>query len=55
MIAADIDKGARRRLLERLRHREQIERWRTLLTDSVRFKLNHPDAVLRKWKARRLP
>jgi hypothetical protein len=47
----DIDKGARCRLLECLRHREQIERWRVLLTDSERFKLNHPDAVLRKWKA----
>ena len=47
----DIDKGARCRLLECLRHREQIERWRALLTDSERFKLNHPDAVLRKWKA----
>jgi hypothetical protein len=47
----DIDKGARCRLLECLRHREQIDRWRALLTDSERFKLNHPDAVLRKWKA----
>ena len=47
----DIDKGARCRLLECLHHREQIERWRALLTDSERFKLNHPDAVLRKWKA----
>jgi hypothetical protein len=48
---ADVDKGARCRLLECLRHREQIEKWRALLTDSERFKLNHPDAVLRKWKA----
>ncbi|WP_156928315.1 hypothetical protein [Bradyrhizobium sp. th.b2] len=47
----DIDKSARCRLLECLRHREQIEKWRALLTDSERFKLNHPDAVLRKWKA----
>jgi hypothetical protein len=47
----DIDKGIRCRLLECLRHREQIERWRALLTDSERFKLNHPDAVLRKSKA----
>jgi hypothetical protein len=47
----DIDKGTRCRLLECLRHREQIERWRSLLTDSEQFKLNHPDAVLRKWKA----
>ena len=47
----EIDKGARCRLLECLRHREQIERWRGLLTDGERFKLNHPDAVLRKWKA----
>ena len=47
----DIDKGTRCRLLECLRVREQIERWRALLTDGERFKLNHPDAVLRKWKA----
>jgi hypothetical protein len=47
----DIDKGTRCRLLECLRHREQIERWRARLTDSERFKLNHPDANLRKWKA----
>ncbi|MBR0698105.1 hypothetical protein [Bradyrhizobium lablabi] len=47
----DVDKGARCRLLECLRHREHIERWRALLTDNERFKLNHPDAVLRKWKA----
>ena len=46
-----IDKSARCRLLECLRHREQIERWRGLLTDRERFKLNHPDAILRKWKA----
>src|SRR5262249_39602614 len=51
----EIDKAARSRLLECLRHRDQIERWRALLTDSERFKLNHPDAVLRKWKAAPAP
>jgi hypothetical protein len=47
----DIDKGTRCRLLECLRLREQIERWRVSLTDNERFNLNHPDGVLRKWKA----
>jgi hypothetical protein len=47
----EIDKGARTRALECLKHKVEIEKWRARLTDSERFKLNHPEAVLRKWKA----
>jgi len=47
----EIDKGARSRLLDCLEHIVEIEKWRARLTDSERFKLNHPDTVLRKWKA----
>src|SRR5262249_4575059 len=46
----EVDKGARCRLLECLQHRDEIERWRALLTDAERFRVNHPDTVLRKWK-----
>jgi hypothetical protein len=46
-----IDKSARNHLLECLKHREAIEKWRATLTESERFRLNHPDTVLRKWKA----
>src|SRR5262249_1785848 len=35
---------------ECLQHRDEIERWRALLTDAERFRVNHPDTVLRKWK-----
>jgi hypothetical protein len=48
----EIDKGTRKRLLECLEHRAAIEKWRTTLTDSERFHINHPDVVLRKWKAK---
>jgi hypothetical protein len=47
----EIDKGARSRLLECLKHKTEIQAWRARLTDSERFKFNHPDTVLRKWKA----
>jgi hypothetical protein len=47
----EIDKGTRSRLLECLKHKAEIEKWRSLLTDSERWKFNHPDAVLKKWKA----
>jgi hypothetical protein len=47
----EINKGTRARLLECLQHRKQIETWRTLLTKPERFRFNHPDTVLRKWKA----
>jgi hypothetical protein len=47
----EIDKGARKRLFDCLEHRTEIEKWRARLTDAERFKFNHPDTVLRKWKA----
>ena len=46
-----IDKGARNRLLECLQHGNEIEKWRASLTDAERFRFNHPDTVLRRWKA----
>jgi hypothetical protein len=48
----EIDKGTRSRLLDCLEQRTEIERWRSILTASERWQLNHPNAVLRKWKAR---
>jgi hypothetical protein len=47
----EIDKGTRKRLLDCLEHKAEIEKWRSRLTDSERFAFNHPDTVLRKWKA----
>jgi hypothetical protein len=47
----EINKATRSQLLDCLKHRAEIEKWRAQLTDSERFKFNHPDAVLRKWKA----
>jgi hypothetical protein len=46
-----INKGTRNRLLECLQHRRAIEKWRATLTEGERFRFNHPDTVLRKWKA----
>ena len=46
----EIDKGVRSRLLECLRHRDEVERWRQGLTDGERFRFNHPNTVLRRWK-----
>jgi hypothetical protein len=46
-----IDKGTRKRLLDCLAHRIDIDKWRARLTDAERFAFNHPDTVLRKWKA----
>jgi hypothetical protein len=46
----EIDKGARSRLLDCLKHKVEIQAWRAALTDSERWKFNHPDTVLRKWK-----
>jgi hypothetical protein len=45
-----IDKAVRSRLFECLKHRDAIERWRATLTTSQRLKLNHPQAVLRRWQ-----
>jgi hypothetical protein len=47
----DIDKATRSRLLECVRHRNEIETWRASLTDAERFRFNHPNTVIRKWKA----
>jgi hypothetical protein len=47
----EINKATRCQLLECLKHKIEIEKWRARLTDSERWKFNHPDTVLRKWKA----
>ena len=49
-----IDKCTRSHLMECLKHRAEIEKWRAELKrkDEVEhFHLNHPTTVLRKWKA----
>ena len=46
-----INEGTRNRLLECLQHKTEIEKWRARLTDAERFRFNHPDTILRKWKA----
>ena len=46
-----IDKCTRNHLLECLRHRTEIAKWRASLTEAERFNFNHPTTVLRKWKA----
>jgi hypothetical protein len=46
-----IDKAVRSRLLECMKHRVEIEDWREQLTTGERLRYNHPDAVLRRWKA----
>jgi hypothetical protein len=46
----EINKATRSQLLDCLKQRAEIEKWRSQLTDSERFKFNHPDTVLRKWK-----
>jgi hypothetical protein len=48
----EINKATRSQLLDCLKHRTEIEKWRSQLTDSERWKFNHPDTVLRKWKAK---
>jgi hypothetical protein len=47
----EINKATRSQLLDCLKHRAEIEKWRSQLTDSERWKFNHPDTVLKKWKA----
>jgi hypothetical protein len=47
----DMDKGDRSRLFNVMEALPQIEEWRRTLTMTERLKLNHPNAVLRKWKA----
>jgi hypothetical protein len=46
-----INEGTRNRLLDCLNHGAEIEKWRATLTEGERFRFNHPDTVLRKWKA----
>jgi hypothetical protein len=46
----EMDKGTRSRLLECLKRKAEIEKWRSRLTEAERWKFNHPDTVLRKWK-----
>jgi hypothetical protein len=47
----EINKATRSQLLDCLNHKIEIEKWRSRLTEADRFKFNHPDTVLRKWKA----
>jgi hypothetical protein len=47
----DMDKGDRSRLFTVMENLPQIDQWRQTLTLTERLKLNHPNAVLRKWKA----
>jgi hypothetical protein len=47
----EINKATRSQLLDCLKHKVEIEKWRSRLTDAERFAFNHPDTVLRKWKA----
>ena len=51
----DMDKGDRSRLFAVMDNLPQIEEWRKTLTLTERLKLNHPNAVLRKWKAYMAP
>lgn len=47
----DMDKGDRSRLYAVMDNLPMIEEWRQRLTITERLKFNHPNAVLRKWKA----
>jgi hypothetical protein len=47
----EIDKGVRSRLLECLQHRTEIDQWLSRLTDGERFRFNHPNTVLKRWKS----
>jgi hypothetical protein len=47
----DMDKGDRSRLFAVMDNLPMIEEWRRTLTLTERLKLNHPNPVLRKWKA----
>jgi hypothetical protein len=46
----EIDKGTRSRLIECVSNRKEIEAWLATLTIGQRQKLNHPEAVLRRWR-----
>jgi hypothetical protein len=47
----DMDKGDRSRLFTVMDNLPMIEEWRRTLTLGERLRLNHPNAVWRKWKA----
>ena len=47
----DMDKGDRSRLFEIMGNLANVEQWRSTLTLTQRLALNHPNAVLRKFKA----
>ena len=47
----DMDKGTRSRLFEVIDNMTLIEEWRRTLTLTERLALNHPTAILRRWKA----
>jgi hypothetical protein len=51
----DMDKGDRARLFNVMAELPQIEEWRRTLALGERLKLNHPNAVLRKFKAAHAP
>ena len=47
----NLDKADRSRLFAVMDHLQEIEAWRATLTPAERLRLNHPSAVLRKWRA----
>jgi hypothetical protein len=47
----EIDKGDRSRLFDVMDNLPAIEQWRGTLASTLRLRLNHPNSVLRKWKA----
>jgi hypothetical protein len=47
----EIDKSSRCRLFECVEHRANIEAWIATLPPTEALKLNHPDTILRRWKA----
>jgi hypothetical protein len=47
----NLDKADRSRLFVVMDHLQEIEAWRATLTPTERLRLNHPSAVLRKWKS----
>ena len=49
----NLDKADRSRLFVVMDHLQEIEAWRATLTPTERLRLNHPSAVLRKWKSAR--
>jgi hypothetical protein len=47
----DIDKGDRSRLFDVMANLPAIEEWRHALPQNQRLKFNHPNTVLRRWRA----